>query len=122
MIHFDVKTLDILNCAIGTVSSREDGSVAFRVITPELRASEKGEVMAYHGRACRVVIAPHEGESDETVTVETEREVKTASQRMRGVLFLVWKKTTQPGDTDFNSYYERQMEMMIDKWKSKLED
>jgi hypothetical protein len=114
-----VKAIDITNAEIGTVSSRQDGSVAFRVITPELRPSEAGAVMGFHGKACRVLIAPHEGVPEETVAVDTEREQKTPSQRLRGVLFLVWKKGhSQAGS--FEDFYARKMEAMIESWKDAL--
>lgn len=110
--------IDIAHAEIGTVSSRQDGSVAFRVLTPELRPSEAGVVMSWHGKACRVTITPDEGEPEELVSVETERETKTPSQRLRGVLYIMWKE--QERTEAFPSFYERQMEKFIAMVKKKL--
>lgn len=114
-----MNAIQLVNAEIGTVSSREDGSVAFRVITAELRPSEKGLVMDYHGKACKVTIQQHEGTPDEFVTVDTERGVKTPSQRLRALLFLCWKNTGSEGD--FDSYYVKRMAKICDFLKLELD-
>lgn len=112
-----VKAIDILHATVGTVSSREDGSVAFRVITPELRPSEKGEIMSFHGRAVRVLIAPCEGEPLETVVVDTERDIKTPSQRLRGIIVAHWIQEGRPGDCE--TFYRQRMEAICEGYKTK---
>lgn len=113
-----MKAIDLRNCEIGTVSSQKDGSVAFRVHTAELRASEAGAVMQYHGKACRVLIAPHDVEPDETMEVDAEREHKTPSQRLRSVLFLWFKQEGKIGE--FDAFYRHRMEQLIEHVKAKL--
>lgn len=113
-----MNAIELANAEIGTVSSRQDGSVAFRVITAELRPSEAGLVLQYHGKACSVTIKPHEGTPEEFVKVATEREQKTPSQRMHSVLFLLWKHEGEQGD--FHAWYAQRMEKLIDQIKSKL--
>lgn len=112
-----MNAIQLDNATIGTVSSREDGSVAFRVITAELRPSEKGLVMDFHGRACKVIIALHEGEAEELVTVTTERGEKTPAQRLHGVLYVHWTQEGKPGD--FETFYRQKMGLIIEGYKSK---
>lgn len=112
-----MNSIDLHDCSIGTVSSREDGSVAFRVITAELRPSEKGTIMDFHGKACRVAIFPHEGEPDNKIEVTTERGEKTPSKRLYGTIFVHWKQSEQEGD--FDTFYKRQMERIIEGYKEK---
>ncbi len=112
-----MNAIQLDNATIGTVSSREDGSVAFRVITAELRPSEKGLVMDYHGRACKVLIAPHEGAPDEIVTVTTEKGDKTPSQRLRGIIFVHFQQCGSEGD--FESFYRTRMTAICDGYKIK---
>lgn len=114
-----MPSLDIHNCEIGTIQSRADHSVAFRVVTPELRPSEAGALMQWHGRACRVTIHPHDGTPDTVVTVTTERESKSPSQRIRAVLFILWKQDGQPGT--FDAWYENRMNLLIEKLKEKID-
>ena len=106
------------NAEIGTVSSRQDGSVAFRVITAELRPSEAGTVLQFHGKACKVIIMPHEGAPDALVSVTTERVSKSPCQRLHSVLFLCWKKR---GEGDFDTYYRNTMERILDHLKKELD-
>jgi hypothetical protein len=115
-----MKAIDIHHATIGTVSSRTDGSIAFRVNTPELRASEAGAVMGWHGKACRVTILPDEGEPDEVLAVETERETKTPSQRLRAILYVTWKEEERK--ESFPSFYEKEMEKVIGHYKKRLPD
>lgn len=113
-----MDAIELIDATIGTVSSREDGSVAFRVITAELRPSEKGLVMDYHGRACAVTIKPHQGEPDKTVKVATERTTKTPSQRLYNTLFVLWKQ--EGGKGIFDEFYNRSMEAFINSVKEQL--
>ena len=57
-------------------------------------------------------------EIKELDSVEIENEGKTKSQRLRGVMFLLSK---QDGINDFNSYYAKEMEKIIEHYKNKLE-
>jgi hypothetical protein len=114
-----MNAIQLDNCEIGTVSSRADGSVAFRVITAELRHSECGAVMAFHGKAAKVIVAPHADEPGELVKVTTEREGKPPSQRLRGVIFKLWQQAGSDGG--FDSYYTNRMEHIINKLKEQLD-
>lgn len=114
-----MNAIQLVNAEIGTVSSRQDGSVCFRVISAELRPSEAGLVLQYHGKACKVTIQPHEGAPDSLITVTTERESKSPSQRIRAVLFILWKQDGQPGT--FDAWYENRMNLIIEKLKEKID-
>jgi hypothetical protein len=109
--------LEIVNCEIGTVRSRKDHSVVFSVETPELRVSESGQLMQWHGRACSIIIKPHDGPPVETARVDTERAVKTPGQRLRAVLFVLWQQN--PVGT-FEDFYTRRMETIITEAKAEL--
>lgn len=116
-----MNSIDLFNCVIGTVSSREDGSVTFRVTTAELRGSEKSAVMDFHGKAARVAVFPQDGQIEDAITVTTERENKTPSQRMRGVWFIAWKQGIDKRDNEtFDQFYNRQYDRLIEGWKAKL--
>jgi hypothetical protein len=115
-----MKGIALENCTLGTVSSREDGSVAFRVITAELRPSERGVCMEFHGKACAVTILPHEGAPEEVVRVVTERSVKTPGQRLRAVLFVFWQQRGAAGGT-FEEFYAKRMEELINSVKEQLD-
>ena len=50
--------------------------------------------------------------------VKDETDLKSPSQRLRAVLFLVWEHKGAQGD--FNSYYRDIMEKLISQYKEKL--
>ncbi len=114
-----MQAIELVNAAIGTVSSREDGSVKLSVITAELRPSEAGLLMGYHGKAARVIIHPHDDAQAEVAKVSTERGQKTPSQRLHAVLFLNWKQEGSQGI--FQHYYENKMNLILETWKARLD-
>lgn len=114
-----MQAIIIDHAEIGTVSSRADGSIAFRVITPELRPSEAGAVCGWHGKACRVTITPDEDAvPDDAIEVRTERDMKTPGQRLRAVLYVLWKEEERK--EPFEDYYKRSIEFAIDHFKKRL--
>jgi hypothetical protein len=74
--------------------------------------------MGWHGKACRVTITSDDGAKDEMLTVETERDTKTPSQRLRSVLFVLYKE--QERTCTFDSFYSEHMEKFILHVKAKL--
>lgn len=59
-------------------------------------------------------------EVDELDNVEIDLEGKTKSQRLRAVLFILWKQQGEQGD--FKEFYATHMEKLIQFVKDKLED
>lgn len=113
-----MKAVEIKHCQAGSVISRPDGSVKLSYSTPELRPSEAGALLQLHGKNVCLSIVPEDVEVEEVVRVETERDTKTPSQRIRAILFLLWKQEGQPGT--FDSYYSTRTEKIIEHLKSKL--
>lgn len=112
------KAIDITHAEMGAVTSKADGSVTFRVLTPELLPSQAGALMGWHGKACRVIITPHDEAPEETVSIETERNAKTPSQRLRSVLYVLWQERNL--SEPFNDFYSKKIEGLIEAVKSKL--
>lgn len=112
-------SLDILNCSIGSVNSRSDHSLSFRVNTPELLASQAGELCGWHGRACRVILLPHEGDPETKMVIKTEKQGKTPSQRLRGALYALHQhmELSEP----FTTWYEKQMNQLIEAVNEKMQ-
>jgi hypothetical protein len=111
--------LEIVNCELGTISSRQDHSCTFKVVTPELRVSEAGQLMQWHGRACTVSITPHDGAPAELVRVDTERRTKSKGERLRGVHWLGWQRQGSRGD--FETWYSTCFEKLMDDLKAQLD-
>ena len=99
-------------------SSRVDGSLSFRGSTPELTVPEKVALMSLQGVLVEMLLYPKDEKETEIVQVKKEMEFKSPSQRMRSVIFLLWKASEQ--DMPFESFYYLKMEGLIDWLKSKL--
>lgn len=103
---------------ISGFSSKVDGSLSFRGSTPELSVEEKVAMMSLQGVLVEMLLYPKDEKETEVVSVRHEMEFKSPSQRMRSVVFLLWKSSHQ--DIPFESFYHLRMEQMIDWLKSKL--
>ena len=115
-----LAAIHILHAEIGTVSSRPDGSAAFRVLTPELRAAEAGALMGWHGKTCSVLVKPQADPADELIEVQAERgDKRTPSQRLRSALFVLWKARNEGGE--FAPFYNAKMNQLIDLVTSKIQ-
>lgn len=105
---------------MGMVNSRVDGSVLFRVITPELTIDQRATLLSFHGKNARVMVEPLDTPTDGLDEVTTEMDVKTPAQRLRAVIYVHWK-SIQPLTPvpDFETYYRAQMEKIITGYKNK---
>lgn len=73
-----------------------------------------------HGKNVCLSIVPEDVEPEEIIRVDTERDQKTASQRIRGILFILWKQDNQPGT--FASYYDTRTEKIIEHLKAQISE
>lgn len=102
------------------ISTKVDGSIKLVLETRELRSEAATKLFDLRGAEAWAILAPTEIKD---VTLPTERPdpaigTKTASQRMRAVLYRIWEQNNTSGD--FESYYRSQMEKIIDQLKEKL--
>lgn len=105
---------------IGSISSRKDKSLSFRVITGEIPPEHMASFFPLTGCNVTILITPHEQEEgDEPVEVKSEAEQKTPSSRLRSILFVHWKQLGKPGE--FSSFYSATMEKYIEHVRSKLD-
>jgi hypothetical protein len=107
---------------IGSISAKVDGSIAYRVSTPELSAEEKSTMFDLQNVNVEVLISPFETKEEiELIDVKKDLETKTPSQRLRAVMFLLWKKNNE-GYELFETFYEKKMNGIIEHLKGKIDD
>lgn len=114
-----MKAIDIKHAVIERISSRKDHSISFGVSTPELTSEQAAAFIQLHGCNARMMIQPLDVEASALIEVKGELEAKTQAQRIRACLFVQWKQ--QGKKEDFESFYKKQTEKIIDWLKSKLE-
>lgn len=108
-----------MSAIITSVGSKVDGSLGLRVVTPELSHEEKVAIMELQGMNTKMLIEPVDEEASGIVSVQKPMNTKTQSQRIRAVLFLLWKQEGEQGV--FEDYYKEKTERYITFLKEKLE-
>lgn len=113
-----MRAIDFASVEIGSARSRVDGSISFTIITPEIGPDAKAAIFELHGKNARCLLVPKDVEADDMVTVKGDAEIKTPSQRMRGLLYGAWSQTDK--SKPFPDYYASRMETMLDALKTEL--
>lgn len=99
--------------------SRADGSVGFGGVTPEMTSAEKVALFDLQGVLVEMLVYPKDSKDSEVVEIYREMDGKTPCQRLRGVLFVLWK---QQGEKEsFEAFYSQHMEKVIEWVKRKLD-
>lgn len=106
------------NVSISRISSRVDGSLGIGLQTPELTPTEKTLFMELHGVNCSMVLTPIDTPSVPEVKIDKDVASKSDSERLRAVLFLIWKQEGEKGE--FKDFYHSKMESLIEKLKERL--
>jgi hypothetical protein len=102
-------------------STRADGSLGLRFSTPELASAEKVAFMELQNLNLKMLLQPADGEPVELKEVRGQFDSKTPSQRLRGALFVLWTQAAK-GQGEFEDFYRREMEKLIEDVKGKLAD
>lgn len=100
-------------------SSLVDGGVTVGFHTKELTTQEKAEVMDFHNKSGWLMFKPNEVKEEDIPKQDAEYETKTPSQRLRGVLFVLWQQ--QSDEQEFEVFYRKMMEKIINSVKQRLE-
>lgn len=107
---------------IASITGKVDGSLGYRVNTPELSPEEKAVFFELQNVNVEVLISPFETKEEvEVMEVKKDLESKTPSQRLRAVMFLLWKKNNE-GHELFDTYYEKKMNGIIEHLKGKIDE
>jgi len=105
-----------VNTIITGIRAKVDGSLGLTISTPELDPKQKVLFMELQNIECETTFTP-KGVREE-ITIEGKTDTKTPSQRLRSVLFILWKQTKT--DELFDTWYAKKMEGFIDWVKNKL--
>lgn len=100
-------------------ATRSDGSLSLRFSTPELSPDEKVAFMEIQNTNLKLLLQPVDNEPAELKEVKGQFDTKTPSQRLRAVLYILWKQADGTGE--FEDFYKRRIEDIINSVKRKLE-
>lgn len=110
---------------IGSIRAKVDGSLGFNVSTPELSPGEKVAFMDLQNQVLQATFLPLDNPEATIIPIDTEREIKSHSTRLRNVIYALWASKKEAGEyveENFQTYYNKIMEAFITKVKGQLED
>ena len=102
------------------IRSKADRSLGLSVNTPELNPQEKALFFELQKLNIELTILPLDEQKIEDYQIDTDLNQKSQSQRIRSVLFLLWKQNSE--GLEFNEYYKDKTEKYIEHLKSKLDE
>ena len=107
---------------IAGLQTKVDGSVKITLETQELSTDHAGQLYGMRNALACVAIAPDKMQTPNIpkTTPDPDLATKTPSQRLRSVMYPRWK-TTNKGFADFDTWYKREMERLINEQKGYLE-
>jgi hypothetical protein len=114
----------ILPAYIENITTRKDKTVKITIGSQELSQGKAGELFTLLNNLAVVYISPKEidqKEIDQVDKLDPEMKGKTQSERIRGVLYILFTQDHE-GHKDFDSFYKNKTEMYIEHLKSKIKD
>ncbi len=99
-------------------SSHADGGAGIRFTTNELAGEDYVSLAGEKGKFGWLIFKENDIQDEDIPKTEAE-ESKTPSQRLRGVLFVLWSQEGKKGN--FEDYYRSRMEKLIEIIKAKLD-
>lgn len=111
---------------LDSYSRRKDRSVSIRLITQEKTSHEImkiDEMIDLYGILYfrpQESMSPEEIKELDNIPLDMYDKQKTQSQRLRSVLYLLWKQ--DGGEGDFKNYYKTKTEQVIQHFKGKILD
>lgn len=112
----------LLACIVDKITTLKDKSVKITLDTQELSPSKAGELFTLMNSLATVYISPDaitNSEMNQVDVLEPEMPGKTPSQRMRNVLFILWRQDHE-GFREFDSYYKTKMDNFINELKNNI--
>ncbi len=114
----------LLPAQISPPRIRKDGSCSLTFDTREMTAEEIFTIMSLRNSEGWLAFTLNQEQLPEAPTENAEIETKSHAQRLRSVLYILYKQAIDNGKFvgTFDSYYQTKMETVIEQLKSKIED
>lgn len=106
------------NIILTSVRSKADGSLGLSLSTPELTPNEKVAFMELHNLECAMLLKPLGIKDNDILKIDKEANEKSPSQRLRAALYVYYEQNNI--EEDFEVFYRRKIENIINKIKDKL--
>lgn len=107
-------------------NKRGTNELVLKFITQEVSDESAGIVMSLRNKFVCLLMSTNEISEEEGQAVTSEfkttpmLEGKSASQRLRNVLYRQWESRYEARYPDFDNFYDYKMDLIIDEEKSKI--
>lgn len=101
------------------VSYLADGGVSLRFSTKELSPEDRVKVSYSHRQYGWICFKENAFKDEDIPKQQAEDGEKSPSQRLRAVLYILWKQRGSKGD--YESFYRRQLDVAIDRVKKLID-
>lgn len=113
----------VLPAIIESIATRVDNSLKVGLGLQEISPSTAAELLALRGKVIVAYLSPKDvitkTEAAQIDAIDADLPGKTKSERLRNVLFVLWKSQPE-GHAVFDNYYAWKMEAIINEYKNKL--
>ena len=112
----------LLPMTVESIRTRKDRTVSISIGTQELTPEKAGDIFNLNGKFGFAYLSANEIEVEEQELIddlEPDMPTKSPAQRLRGVLYLMWKNNPE-GYQDHNLHYLHYIEEIITKYKLRL--
>jgi hypothetical protein len=96
-----------------------DGGMRLRAETQELTDEQKVVLLGYNNTFGHFLFQPNPIQESDIPKEAAKREGKSPGERLRGVLYLIYKESSGK-DENFYQYYLTEMERVINHYKTKI--
>lgn len=109
---------------LSAISSLADKSIKITISTQEISSDKIGQLFEIKDKYIKILFSEENISNDIEDSVKglelvsPSKHSKSKSNRLRNVLYRIWEK--QEIKSDFDEYYENQMEIIINHFKSKI--
>lgn len=109
---------------LGRVATKSDGSASLTFSTGEMTPEEMTVLFKLTRINLKMTLTPTGEALEAPCEVKGELSQKTASQRLRGVLFVFYKQLQdkQAATKTYEEFYSEQMERIINDVKAQLDE
>ena len=104
------------------IATRVDGSINISLETQELSGTDMAELFSYRNALGYVTFTPNLVNNVEVPDEPAIDNSKSPSQRLRGILYVLWEQQGKKKFDTFSQYYDVQMERIINQVKDKIDD
>lgn len=101
--------MNLKNAILDGFKTMKDGSLKITLVTRELSPEQMAKIISNLNKEVLSIDIPEE-----------QSEVKSPSQRLRGVLYKIWESHEKEKFDSFELFYRHMMEKIIDYYKEKI--